>query len=362
MATTPDELLQPGTVLGETYSIREKIASGGMGEVYLAEHARLRGKFAVKILNRRLALDPRAIARFKREAEILALIRHPNVVQIFDFDVLEPGIPFLVMEMVEGQDLAHHILQKGPLPLGRVVNIVHQIAAALEAAHVRRVVHGDLKPANVMLVDCEGHPDLVKVLDFGVAQLFGAHSGTREPTNLMLGTPSYMAPEQAECRNDEIDGRADQFAVAVLTYVLLTGKDPFPGDSTVEVLSRVIHAEPAPLGARVGWPAAGVEAVLRRALEKRPQARYGRILEFAYEFSRAAMPVVDLVSAPAPARPAPRTRRPSLVHLVRGPETTEAENTNAGNTSRPDSSGPSRRPTGQTTVVARPPAGLPRVA
>ncbi len=359
MGVDQQQMLSPGAVLRDTYTIGDKIASGGMGEVYVAQHARLRGRFAVKVLNGRLAHDARAIERFRREAEMLALIRHPNVVQIFDFDLLA-GAPFLVMEYVEGKDLAHHVLEQGPLPLSRAVNIVHQIASALEAAHRRRVVHGDLKPANVMLVDCEGHPDLVKVLDFGVAQLFGTRGqgdGSVEPTNLMLGTPSYMAPEQAEGRNDEIDGRADQFALAVLTYVLLTGRDPFPGDSTVEVLARVIHADPAPLGARVSWPAAGVEAVLRRALCKHADGRYPRILDFADELARAARPIADLDSlVPRPQAAAitqPLAGPLPVVQIVRAPDASVADNNVEPRASR--------RPTAHTTVVARPPAGL-RVA
>ncbi len=338
-------LLQPETLLRETYLIGDKLASGGMGEVYRARHVRLPGSFAVKILNARLAGDAKSIARFRREAEILALIRHPNVVQVFDFDLLSEGVPFLVMEHVEGRDLAQHVVEGGPLSLDRVVRIVHQIASALEAAHARRVVHGDLKPANVMLVDREGHRDLVKVLDFGVAQMFGTRSGSTEPTSLMLGTPSYMAPEQAECRNDEIDGRADQFALAVLTYVLLTGADPFPGDTTVEVLARIIHAEPAPLGSRVAWPADGVEAVLRRALCKRAEGRYPRILEFAEQLARAARPVADM-SIP------PRPQSPALLHL----SLTEPAANDGASAAR------LRRPTAHTTVVARPPATGLRVA
>jgi eukaryotic-like serine/threonine-protein kinase len=208
-------------------------------------------------------------------------------------------------------------------------------------------VHGDLKPANVMLVDCEGHPDLVKVLDFGVAQLFGSRAGSCEPTNLMLGTPSYMAPEQAEGRNDEIDGRADQFALAVLTYVLLTGRDPFPGDSTVEVLARVIHAEPDPLGARVSWPAAGVEAVLRRALCKHADGRYPRVLDFADELARAARPVADMALPPVTLT----QDAPAVVQIV--PAASRADNNVPSRASR--------RCKDQTTVIARPPAGL-RVA
>jgi serine/threonine-protein kinase len=353
MGVDQQQMLSPGSVLRETYTIDRKIASGGMGEVYLARHARLQGQFAVKVLNARLAADARAIERFRREAQLLGLIRHPNVVQIFDFDVLA-GAPFLVMEYVEGRDLAHQVLDQGPLPLGRAVKVVHQIASALEAAHRRCVIHGDLKPANVMLVDCEGHPDLVKVLDFGVAQLFGARTGAAEPTNLMLGTPSYMAPEQAEGRNDELDGRADQFALAVLTYVLLTGRDPFPGDSTVEVLARVIHAEPAPLGARVSWPAAGVEAVLRKALSKHRDGRYPRILDFAEALARAARPVADLsgpVPRPQPAPASAADGTPPVIQLVRGPDAASSDGEPRA----------SRRPTAHTTVVARPPAGL-RVA
>ena len=162
----------------------------------------------------------------------------------------------------------------------------------------------------------------------------------------MLGTPSYMAPEQAECRNDEIDGRADQFALAVLTYVLLTGTDPFPGDSTVEVLARVIHAEPAPLGSRVAWPAAGVEAVLRRALCKRAEGRYPRILEFASELARARRE--RWPTWPAAAASEADFQPGGTCRAVR--RTAEITWRRA-----------SRRPTGHTTVVARPAAGL-RVA
>jgi serine/threonine protein kinase len=172
----------------------------------------------------------------------------------------------------------------------------------------------------------------------------------------MLGTPSYMAPEQAEGRNDEIDGRADQFALAVLTYVLLTGRDPFPGDSTVEVLARVIHAQPAPLSGRVSWPAAGVEAVLQRALCKHADGRYPRILDFADELARVARPVADMATPP----PLPVSPSVTLVQDVPAPVVqilpapSHAENNLPARVSR--------RPTSaHTTVVARLPAGL-RVA
>jgi serine/threonine protein kinase len=272
--------LKPGTVLRGTYLVEERLAKGGMGEIYRASHLRLPGKFAVKVLSARLLSDPDAVARFCREAAIVSTIRHPNVVQVFDFDLTPEGIPFLVMECVEGRDLARHILEDGPMPPSRVAHIVHQIAAALEAAHARGVVHRDLKPANVMLLEGEGLVDFVKVLDFGVSKVCGADPAASGQWR-MLGTPSYMAPEQAEGRSEAIDGRADQFALAVLAYVLLTGTDPFPGNTTGEVLIRIMHHDPEGLAGRVPWPSGDIEAVLRRALAKQPELRYERVLEFA---------------------------------------------------------------------------------
>jgi eukaryotic-like serine/threonine-protein kinase len=278
--------LEPGTVLRGSYRIEERLAKGGMGEVYGASHVRLPGRFAVKVLSPRLLSDQDAVARFCREAAIVSMIRHPNVVQVFDFDLTEGGIPFLVMECVEGRDLARHVLEDGPMPPARVSHIVQQIAAALEAAHARGIVHRDLKPANVMLLEGEGLVDFVKVLDFGVSKVCGADPAVTGQWR-MLGTPSYMAPEQAEGRSEAIDGRADQFALGVLAYVLLTGTDPFPGNTTGEVLIRIIHHDPEALAGRVPWRSAEIEAVLRKALAKRPEQRYERVLDFAAALAEA---------------------------------------------------------------------------
>jgi serine/threonine-protein kinase len=277
--------LSPGTLLRDTYVIQGRLAAGGMGEVYEASHIRMPGRFAVKVLAPQLASDPGAVARFCREAAIASVLRHPHVVQVFDFDVSGPQEPFLVMECVPGQDLAEHLLMYGPLSLDRVVSIVRQIASALEAAHRLGIVHRDLKPANVMLLHYPGVSDFVKVLDFGVSAICGAEQPDPEA---VLGTPAYMAPEQSSGRFEDVDPRTDQFALGVLTYVLLTGTTPFDGNTAADLLRRIAVDDPRPLGTQVPWPTAGVDRVLDRALAKDRRDRFPRATDFAEALAAAA--------------------------------------------------------------------------
>jgi serine/threonine-protein kinase len=298
--------LRPGTVLQGTYLVVAKLASGGMGEIHLAHHVRLPGKFAIKVLGPALARRPEAIARFCREAAVVSVLRHPNVVQVYDFDVTPDGVPFLVMECLEGVDLAERLADEGPLPVAAVGRIVRQVAGALAAAHARGIVHRDLKPGNVVLLDVEGQPDFVKVLDFGISKI-AAGGPQDEPA--LLGTPAFMAPEQAERRGDAIDGRTDQFSLAAVAYTLLTGRVPFEAPSAEEVLAQVVAAEPPPLGSLVDGAAAGVDAVIRRALAKAPGARFPRVLDFASALDAAILALGPAADVPprralAPRRPA----------------------------------------------------------
>jgi eukaryotic-like serine/threonine-protein kinase len=293
--------------LQRTYRLLERLATGGMGEVYLAAHRRLPGRFAVKLLHRELIEDEEARARFRTEGEILASLRHPNIVRVVDANFAPDGIPYLVMELVEGDDLGQH--EGTPLSPTRVANIVRQIASALQFAHDRGVVHGDLKPENVMLLSLAGPSDFVKVIDFGISTTPRLRPVTS--ASAVLGTPQFMAPEQAQGHGDRIDHRTDQFALGSIAYTLLAGRAPFRADSAIAVLYQVVHQDPPPLASFVSWRCQEVDAVLRRGLAKDRDARFPRILQLAEELGRA----IDEATAPE-AIPAPKgeaaARRPFL--------------------------------------------------
>jgi serine/threonine-protein kinase len=303
---------QPGVVLAGTYRILCPIAAGGMGEVYSAAHERLPGRFAVKVLHRDLTRDEEALSRFRCEAEIMAGLRHPNIVQVIDFNITPDGTPYLVMELVEGVDLAESLRDGQRLPPAQVAHMIHQIASALEAAHARGVVHRDLKPENIMRLSLEGQEDFIKVVDFGISK---ARRTRITAETAILGTPQFMAPEQAQGRREEIDHRTDQFALAAMAYLLLTGREPFRGDTAVTILYQVVHQDPDPLARHVDWPCQHVDAVLRRGLAKERSQRFGSVLEFARALDeaifedagveRTPVPRLRLVTPPAP--PSPNT-------------------------------------------------------
>jgi eukaryotic-like serine/threonine-protein kinase len=272
------ESLRPGAVLGDGYRILEKRAAGGMGEIYAADHVRRGGLFALKVLNPRFRGDDAARNRFSQEAQMLALAQHENVVRLLDFETGKSEAQFLAMEYLDGIDLAQYVADQGPMEPMHVAGLVAQIAAALELAHARQIVHGDIKPSNVMLL-ADGRA-CAKVLDFGVAHFFG------QPPS--LGTPAYMAPEQARGEAQRIDARTDQFALAALSHVLLTAEDPFQGDRTVDVLEAIVQGRPRRLGETVPWPAEEIESVLARALSKHPGDRFSSVSGFAAELASAA--------------------------------------------------------------------------
>jgi serine/threonine-protein kinase len=255
--------------------------------VYEVEHARLAGRYALKVLRRERAGDPEAVDRFRREAEVASGLRHPHIVQVIDFDVRSDGAPFLVMERLEGEDLKEHLRRVGPLPLARVASLCEQIASALEAAHERGVVHRDLKPENVFLAAVRGaRGDFAKVLDFGISKVRAA-STRLTGDRTILGTPHYMAPEQARGL-DAIDGRADQFALAAIAYEMLAGTEAFQGEDATAILYQVVHETPPRLAGATALASPAVDAVLRRGLAKDPAARFPNVTAFASALSEAS--------------------------------------------------------------------------
>lgn len=248
-----------------------------MGVVFEASHARLAGRYAIKVLLQKLSDNPEALERFDREARITSSLQHPNIVQVIDFNTHTDGTEYLVMEFLQGETLAERLARRGALPMELVVTVVEHVAAGLYAAHSHGVVHRDLKPDNVFLVPIAGHQhELAKVLDFGISKAKDLNHGVHGPQSALMGTPQYMSPEQCQGRSKAVDARTDQFALAVITYEMLTGQPPFAGDSVGTVLSQVLYANPPPMHLNPE-----VEQVVRRGLAKAPEDRFPSVTAFA---------------------------------------------------------------------------------
>lgn len=277
--------LLAGTVLKDTYTVLDLIGRGGMGEVYEVRHTRLAGRYALKLLPPVFAHEHVSVTRFRREADILSALRHPNIVQVIDFDHTPAGQPFLVMEYLDGGDLAQLMATVGTMPLPRVLKIVEQIVSALSAVHRRGIVHRDLKPQNVLLVHDEDFAsDRVKLVDFGLSKRSETAlrdlSGNISRDQTLLGTPRYMAPEQASGRIDEIDATTDQFALAAMIYEMLTGTSAFDGEHMAMLLYRIVSENPVPMRRHVPDLPEHVEAAVRRAMEKQRSDRFPTVSDF----------------------------------------------------------------------------------
>jgi eukaryotic-like serine/threonine-protein kinase len=263
-------------VVGETigsYRILSQLGAGAMGQVYLAEHRRLRRKVALKLLARELVDQPELLERFFLEARATSAIEHPGIVQIFDCDVDPTGRPYIVMEYLEGETLAAVLTRRGPLPALTCARLARGVAEALEAAHAKGIVHRDIKPEN-MFVRSEP-PDSIKLVDFGIAKLAGdfqAGQVHRTRAGALMGTPVYMSPEQ--CRDSaSIDARTDIYSLGCVTFEMLTGRPPFNRDNLGDLV--VAHLTEQPRDVReinASVPAALAE-LTRDLLRKDPAER-----------------------------------------------------------------------------------------
>ena len=234
-----------GTTVGH-YRILSRIGEGGMGEVFLAEDTRLERKAAIKFLPRETASKPEFRQRFLREARAASALNHPHVCVVYDVGESDEGLQFIAMEFISGESL-DKLLKRSPLEIPAIVDIAAQVADALDAAHTQRIVHRDIKLANI----CMSQRGQIKVLDFGLAKQMptedpGAFGLTAEMQHTrdgqVLGTPTYMSPEQA--LGKELDHRTDIFSLGVVLYRLLTGELPFAGANFAEILDRIVHSQP----------------------------------------------------------------------------------------------------------------------
>src|SRR5882762_6951335 len=273
LETTGDPLV--GETLAGKYRVEERLSVGGMGTVYRGTHVLMDKKVAIKVLRASLAADETLVARFSREARAASRISHPHALSVTDFGEAEGGVVFLVMEFLDGRTLKEVLRQDGPLPLQRVVEIMRQIGAALEAAHAEGVIHRDLKSDNIMLLKTTG-ADYAKVLDFGIAKIqepVGGQDPELTSPDLIIGTPQYMSPEQCSQVGD-LDARSDVYSLGVILYEMLVGHVPFTGaSSTAIMLKHLQQPPPSVLDERSDVPAA-VGRVVSRALEKVPANRY----------------------------------------------------------------------------------------
>jgi eukaryotic-like serine/threonine-protein kinase len=265
------DALSPGTIAG-AYVLKKEIASGGGGTVYEAQHKVLGRKAAVKVLRRQLAASPQMVTRFVREAQAVNMIKHPSIVDIYEFDTLPDGRPFYVMELLEGTDVRSMLNDRGRFPPAEVLEILDPVCSALQVAHEHGIVHRDLKASNIFVATA-GEKRTVKLLDFGIAKLMHPDASEAGLTvvGTRLGTSYTMAPEQI--RGDGVDPRTDIYALGVVLYHLLTGQYPFRAETMTDIERQHLEAPP-PRPSQAAPVALAFDAVVLRCMEKTPERRF----------------------------------------------------------------------------------------
>jgi serine/threonine-protein kinase len=305
-----------GQLVGERYQVERRLGEGGMGEVYLARHILMDRACALKVMSPALSRDSDAVTRFNREATSASRISHPNVCAVYDFGLTSEGLVYLAMEYVEGRTLTAVLEESGPMALPRAAALLQQCAAGLQAAHDLGIVHRDLKPDNLMVVAGRGG-ETAKLVDFGIAKAMESAPGERvTKSGFVIGTPEYMSPEQLA--GDPVDGRSDQYALALVFYRLLTGQLPFEGSSLQETLAKRLTDPPRPLvESRPGDYPAGLQDSFDRALARQAEQRYGSVAEFAGIVDALVrgdqIPTRKMAARPGPEIP-PTRRQPALSH------------------------------------------------
>jgi serine/threonine-protein kinase len=358
-----------GQTLDGRYHVEKKIGEGGMGVVFSARHAVIERPLAIKVLKREAMRDTATIRRFIQEAKAASRIGHPNIVDVTDFGTTPDGMTYSVMEYVPGQTLGTALRLGAPFAAVRAIRITAQIARALAAAHDKGIVHRDLKPENVFLLDRDGRPDFVKIVDFGIAKVTPPAGKAAEPrltrAGSVFGTPEYMAPEQAAGRSDT-DGRVDIYALGVIFYEMICGRVPHRGDSMVRTLAMQM-LDPIEPPSRVRPDlhiAPELEAVVMHALVKKREQRYqtmGELLEAleavlppAVAQSVTGSPVYALAPLPPGADPRVVASLPAMALQSSEPGAPAPASARAASAASSSSSSPSSSPPGQSAPGTHP--------
>jgi len=327
------EDLMIGTTLADKYRIESEIGRGGMSVVYKGRHELMDRMVAIKMLQAQLVNDQTSIKRFKQEAKAASCLTHTNVITVYDCDVSPGGQPYLVMDYLVGESLADIIKRENHVEEMRALNIFIQACDALEHAHLKGVLHRDLKSSNIMLVDFEGKTDVVKVVDFGIAKLMpnsGKQSQNLTQTGEIFGSPIYMSPEQ--CLGSHLDARSDIYSMGAMLYESLMGMPPLMGDTIIDTMQMHVSTVPASfadmrhdLNIHPQF-----EAVVFKALEKKPEDRYASMEQFRDALAHVARTIEMDKFEPRPVRDMstmqPRSTKQNM---------TPQRNTNAGALPKP---------------------------
>jgi hypothetical protein len=270
-----------GRVIDGRYEIQARIGEGGMGVVYRCRQVSIDRIVAIKMLNPEMATDPSWVQRFNNEARACSRLQHPNTIRMFDFGQTSDGRLFMTMEFLDGMVL-RQVIQQGPMAPQRVMKVLIQCCASLAEAHALGIVHRDIKPDNVFMLNMAGSPDFVKLLDFSVAKLLQEGAGSmKTKAGVVFGTPQYMSPEQG--RGMPLDARSDLYALGILGFEMLTGQLPFHDENPMTVIQMHLRAELPPMPGSIPY---SVQQLIRRATEKDPARRYqsaGEMMQHAQQ-------------------------------------------------------------------------------
>lgn len=276
-----------GTIIADRYRIIKRVGEGGMGQVFMAEHIKMKRKSAIKVMRPALVGDAEALQRFTREAENASKLSHPNVASIFDFGETPEGLVYLAMEFIEGESLHATLTREVALHPQVAADVIGQSADALQSAHDLGILHRDLKPDNLMLSKRSDGTYLVKLVDFGIARTMDSGATRVTRTGFAVGTPEYMSPEQLA--GDVLDARSDEYALALVAFVALTGQEAFSDASGKDSLILRLTSRPrrlAEVRADIEWPVM-LQSVFDKALAPDSADRYPRIADFADELATA---------------------------------------------------------------------------